>query len=207
MSSLRAVLLRSSLVFALCLGATACGPSQQEAQIANVKPGSMPEGGDWAGVYYSQLYGYLHILADGRAANGAWRTTAGDAYGEMSGEIDGDLFRYSWTERRIGAVGADANRKGKGYFRYTAPKAGEAHVITGEWGLGDSDAGNPWEAVKQKNMPPNPDSVRPDEIEGRVTGAGGWDEGEGTEGGDKGGDSGGDTKPPTDGPNGDPLEK
>jgi hypothetical protein len=207
MSSLRAVLLRSSLVFALCLSATACGPSNQEPQVANVKPGSMPEGGDWAGVYYSQLYGYLHILADGRAANGAWRTTAGDAYGEMSGEIDGDLFRYSWTERRIGAVGADANRKGKGYFRYTAPKAGEAHVITGEWGLGDSDAGNPWEAVKQKNMPPNPDSVRPDEIEGRVTGAGGWDEGEGSEGGDKGGDSGGDTKPPTDGPNGDPLEK
>ena len=61
--------------------------------VDNVKPGSMPEGGDWAGVYYSQLYGYLHILADGRAANGAWRTTAGDAYGEMSGEIDGALLQ------------------------------------------------------------------------------------------------------------------
>jgi hypothetical protein len=126
----------------------------------------------------------------------------------MSGELDGDLFRYSWTERRIGAVGADANRKGKGYFKYTVPREGEAHVISGEWGLGDSDAGNPWEAVKQKNMPPNPDSVRPDEIEGRVVGAGGWDEGEGTESGSESeSESGGDTKSPGDGSQGDPLEK
>ena len=161
MSSLRVVLLRSSLVFALCLGATACGPSTQEAQTANVKPGSMPEGGDWPASTTASSTVTCTSWRTARAANGAWRTTAGDAYGEMSGEIDGDLFRYSWTERRIGAVGADANRKGKGYFRYTAPKAGEAHVITGEWGLGDSDAGNPWEAVKQKNMPPNPDSVQP----------------------------------------------
>ena len=176
--------------------------------MAMVQPGSMPEGGDWAGVYYSQLYGYLHILADGGSANGAWRTTAGDQYGEMSGEIDGDLFRYGWTERRIGAVGADANRKGKGYFKYTVPKEGEAHVIKGEWGLGDSDSGNPWEAVKQKNMPPNLNSVRPDEIEGRVTGAGGWDEGEGSGEGSEKGSGEGDSKPKdAEGPSGDPLQK
>jgi hypothetical protein len=190
------------MVLSLCAGAAACGP-KDGPKMAQVSAGSMPEGGDWAGVYYSQLYGYLHILADGRAANGAWRTTAGDQYGEMSGETDGDLFRYAWTERRIGAVGADANRKGKGYFKYTIPKAGEAHVIKGEWGLNDSDSGNPWEAVKQKNMPPNLDSVRPDEIEGRVTGAGGWDEGEGSGSGE-----GTDTKEKEgDQPSADPLEK
>ena len=166
------------------LATSGCGGNQNEPKHANVKPGSMPAGGDWAGVYYSQLYGYLHIQADGNGANGAWRTTQGDAYGELHGEIDGDLLRYEWQERRIGAVGADANRKGKGYFRYTAPKEGEAHEIVGEWGLGDSDAGNEWRAVKQKNMQPNPASVKPDEVESRVQGAGGWD--------DTGDDSGGD---------------
>jgi hypothetical protein len=158
------------------LASTGCGGGQNEPKHANVKPGSMPPGGDWPGVYFSQLYGYLHILAEGNAANGAWRTTQGDAYGELHGEIDGDLLRYEWVERRIGAVGADANRKGKGYFRYTIPREGEAHEIVGEWGLGDSDAGNQWRAVKQKNMQPHPETVKPDEVESRVQGAGGWDD-------------------------------
>lgn len=169
---------RFSLVMALALplALSACG-GPKEAKNANVKAGSMPEGGEWAGVYYSQLYGYLHILADGSSANGAWRTTAGDSFGELNGEIDGNLLKYTWQERRIGAVGADANRKGQGYFVYTVPKAGEAHEIVGEWGLGDENAGNEWRAVKQKNMQPNPDSVKPDEIEGRVTGVDEWDDG------------------------------
>lgn len=169
---------RFSLVMALALplALSACGGAPQPKH-ANVKAGPMPEGGEWPGVYYSQLYGYLHILADGSSVNGAWRTTAGDSFGELNGEIDGNLLKYSWQERRIGAVGADANRKGQGYFVYTTPKAGEAHEIVGEWGLGDENAGNEWRAVKQKNMQPNPDSVKPDEIEGRVTGVDSWDEG------------------------------
>jgi len=166
-----------ALVAPLSLTAVACGGGDGP-KTAKVQPGSMPEGGDWQGVYYSPLYGYLHILADGKAVNGGWRTAAGDAYGELSGETDGNLLRYEWKERRIGAVGADAVKKGKGYFVYTIPQAGEAHQIKGEWGLNDSDAGNTWEAVKQVNKPPDLKEVQPDEFEGRVSG-GGWDEGEG----------------------------
>jgi len=172
---------RLSLSLALCapllLSAVACGGGDA-AKHANVQPGSMPEGGDWQGVYYSPLYGYLHVLADGGAVNGAWRTAAGDAYGELSGKTEGNLLRYEWKERRIGAVGADAVKKGKGYFVYSIPQAGEAHQIKGQWGLNENDAGNTWEAVKQVNKPPNLKEVQPDEFEGRVSG-GGWDEGEG----------------------------
>jgi hypothetical protein len=164
---------------------TACAGSQNEPKHANVKAGAMPTGGEWPGVYFSQLYGYLHLLSDGAATSGAWRTAAGDAYGEMHGETEGDLFRYDWVERKIGAVGADVERKGKGFFRYTIPKEGEAHEIAGEWGLGDSDAGNAWRAVKQKNMVPDPKSVKPDEIEGRVQGVDSWDSGGGDADSDK----------------------
>ena len=143
----------------------------------------MPAGGEWQGVYFSPLYGYLHILVDGKAANGAWRTAAGDAFGEMHGEVDGNLMKYEWKERRIGAVGADAVKKGHGYFVYSIPKAGEAHEIKGEWGLGEDEAGNSWQAVKQKNMPPDLKSVQPDEYEGHVTG-GGWDDSGDKAGGD-----------------------
>jgi hypothetical protein len=174
-------LYRFSLALALtapfALGLTACGGGGNEPKLARVKPGEMPSGGEWPGVYFSPLYGYLHIVADGKAANGAWRTAAGDAFGELHGETDGNVLKYEWKERRIGAVGADAVKKGKGYFVYKVPKAGEAHEIHGEWGLGDNEAGNTWDAVKQKNMPPDLKAVMPDEYEGRVQG-GGWDSGE-----------------------------
>jgi hypothetical protein len=184
------LLFTSLLVAPLALGVAACGGGQGEVKTADVKAGKMPDGGDWKGVYYSPLYGYLHIETEGDAVTGAWRTAAGDAFGELNGKTDGNLLRYEWKERRIGAVGADAVKEGKGYFVYTIPKADEAHQIHGEWGLGKSDAGNTWEAIKQKNMPPDLKSVQPDEYEGRVSG-GGWDEGEsgeGTEEGKEGGD-------------------
>ncbi len=171
----------SSISFSLALAVSStlvgCGPSAGEVKHANVKPGSLPEGGEWNGVYYSTTFGYLHLVSDNKSANGAWRTTAGDAWGEMSGEVDGDLLRFQWTERRIGAIGADATKKGHGYFKYTIPTPGEPHKIVGEWGLGESDSGAPWEAIKQIRMEPKPESVKPDEIEGR-TNVGGWDDSE-----------------------------
>jgi hypothetical protein len=170
--------LRYSLWLSLCVplagGVVACG-SKSEAKMANVKPGEMPIGGTWRGVYYSTLYGELHLEADGSSANGAWRTTAGDSFGELHGKIEGDLLKFEWVERKIGMVGADAERKGHGYFRYMPKKEGEAEEIVGEWGLGESDAGNEWKAVKQVRKEPNLASVKPDEIEGR-TNVSNWDD-------------------------------
>jgi hypothetical protein len=172
-------LVQGSFLLALAVPALtllACGPSS-DVKHAQVKAGDMPAKGDWQGVYYSPVYGYLHVLVEGKTAQGAWRTGGGDAYGELQGEADGNLLRYTWTQHKIGMVGKEAETSGKGYFRYTIPKEGEAHKIVGEWGLGESDAGNSWEAVKQTNMQPNLNAVKPDEIEGKVN-AGGWDEGD-----------------------------
>ena len=170
--------LAAILVVPLIFGLVACAGGSSGPKLAQVKPGDLPEGGDWEGVYYSQLYGYLHLTKQGSTATGAWRTTAGDAYGEMSGTVTGDVFRFEWHERKIGMVGANAERRGKGYFRYLIPKENEAHEIHGEWGLGSDETGNEWKAVKQMNMRPNPASVKPDEIESTNVG-GGWDDSEG----------------------------
>jgi hypothetical protein len=171
--------LGASLLVSLAgFGVAGCGGSNGEPKMANVQPGSMPAGGEWTGVYYSPTYGMLHILAEGDNINGAWRTSAGDAWGELYGKADGDLLKYSWTEHKSGLIGEGATRSGNGYFKYTAPKENEPHEIVGEWGLGESDAGNTWSGIKQNNVEPDPQSVRPDEIEGRVQG-GGWDSEEG----------------------------
>ena len=159
-------------LFSLTL--VACGASQQ-TKVANVQAGDLPVGGDWVGVYYSPVYGYLHLVKEGNAVSGKWRTADGAAWGELHGTVTGNLLKYEWTEHKIGLVGPSATSKGRGYFKYVAPKEGEAHEIHGEWGLKQDETGSTWEAVKQQNMRPDPDSVMPDELEGRTEG-GGWDD-------------------------------
>src|SRR5690348_16828983 len=44
---------------------TGCGPGSGDAKMANVQAGDLPAGGDWTGVWFSELYGYLHIVQDG----------------------------------------------------------------------------------------------------------------------------------------------
>jgi hypothetical protein len=152
----------------------ACSSQKETVTVANVQAAPMPEGGQWEGVYYHQVYGFLHLTESSGAVQGAWRTTAGDKWGELFGEAEGDLLRYSWTEHKVGVVGPNSKSEGKGYFKYSIPKPDEAHEIKGEWGLGESDAGHGWDCLKQLNMEPDPKSVRPNELESQV-GASGFD--------------------------------
>jgi hypothetical protein len=169
-----------TLVLALPLalaGVTACGGSKGDSVTkAQVKPGDMPAEGEWTGVYYSQLFGHLHMVKDGSAIIGRWRTAAGDKWGELHGEAVGDVVRFEWKEHRIGMVGPNATSNGRGYFRYVVPEGENVeHEIHGEWGLGASDSGNPWDAIKQRRQAPDLDSVMPDETQ-RIEDKG-WDQG------------------------------
>jgi len=173
------------MMFVPVTGAVGCGPSKPKTPV--IAPGEMPEGAKWRGVYYSQIFGNLHLVENGGEISGAWRTVAGDAWGELTGKAEGNLLRYEWVEHRIGMVGPSADRTGHGYFKYVR-KAKEGSKdpdqIEGEWGLGDSETGNSWKATVQVNMEPEPKSVKPDEVESAGTvQAGGWDSGSG--GGDK----------------------
>jgi hypothetical protein len=186
MSAMKLVRLGLMVGLALPLAASvgACSGGKS-AKTAEIKAGELPAGGDWTGVYYSQVEGHLHLIAESASVSGAWRTVAGDTWGEMSGKLDGNLMKFEWTTHKIGLVGGNATASGKGYFVYSAPKAGESHEIHGEYGLGADEVGTPWDAVKQPNVKPNPASVKPDEVESH-TGGGGWD--------DEGGGGGGEEK-------------
>jgi hypothetical protein len=143
---------------------------------ANVKAGDLPAAGDWSGVFYSPLYGHLHLVKEGSSVSGKWRTAGGDKWGELHGEVTGDLLKYTWIEHKIGMVGPGATTEGRGYFKYYVPAEENAnHEIKGEWGLERSEVGNRWEAIRQRNMLPDLNSVRPDETE-RVNVPDEWDE-------------------------------
>lgn len=166
----------------------ACGGSSKPETHALPKAGDMPEGGDWTGVFFSPTYGHLHLVKEGASANGKWRTTAGDKWGEMHGDATGNLYLYDWTETKIGMVGPAAKTTGRGYFVYTRPPGDNVDdEIKGEWGMANERTGVVWTAVKQRNQKPDPDSVVPDETQ-KLEG-GGWDDEKKKKsgGGDKGG--------------------
>ena len=144
---------------------TACGGSQTEVKSIP-KAGDMPDGGDWTGVYYSPTYGNLHLIKEGSAVSGKWRNAAGDKWGQLHGEVTGNLLSYEWEETTIGMVGPSAKKKGRGYFQYVRPSGDNPNdEIHGEWGLGQELTGVTWTAVKQRNAKPDPDSVVPDETQ------------------------------------------
>ena len=165
-----------TLGVALALGGAAISCSKPPPPAtANVKAGDLPPGGDWSGVFYSPLYGHLHLVKEGNSVSGKWRTSGGDKWGELHGEVTGDLLKFKWVEHKIGMVGPGATTEGHGYFKYYVPADETAnHEIKGEWGLERSEVGNTWEAVRQRNMLPDLDSVRPDETE-RVNMPDEWD--------------------------------
>jgi len=133
---------------------------------ANVKAGDLPASADWSGVFFSPLYGHLHLVKEGGSVSGRWRTAGGDKWGELHGEVTGDLLKYKWIEHKIGMVGPGSTTEGRGYFKYFVPAEENAnHEIKGQWGLERSEVGNTWEAVRQRNMLPDLASVKPDETE------------------------------------------
>jgi hypothetical protein len=155
--------------------AVACGGGGGKTAASIPKAGDMPEGGEWTGVYFSPTYGHLHLVKEGSSVSGKWRNAAGDKWGQMGGEVVGNLFKFEWKETKIGMVGPSATTSGRGYFQYVRPKGDLVNdEIKGEWGLGDEFTGVSWTAVKQRNMQPDPDSVMPDETQ-KAEG-GGWDE-------------------------------
>jgi hypothetical protein len=134
--------------------------STPPAKVASVQPGDMPSGASWTGVYYSELYGHLHIVEEGSTIKGKWLRPVKDRWGEIKGEVKGDLIKFEWTEHVIGSVGPKAAKAGHGYFKYKRPEGDNVDdKIVGELGEGGDEVGMPWDAVKQRNMKPDLDSI------------------------------------------------
>lgn len=141
------------------LAATGCSGSS-DPKVASITPGDMPASADWTGVYFSQLYGYLHVVQEGNTITGKWIRPNKDKWGEIHGTATGDVIRFSWAEHTIGAVGPTATRKGKGYFKYSRPPGENVDdTIAGEIGRGEDEVGEPWDAVKQRNVVPDINSI------------------------------------------------
>jgi hypothetical protein len=148
MSLLRSVAFASLLV--LTGSALGCGGGQA-AKTAHVTPGPMPEGEQWTGVYFHELYGYLHLEQEGSNIVGKWKRKAGDKCGTLSGTVNGIVFHYQWREKTVGLAGPAFESHGKGYFVYKLDKEGRP-IIAGQFGLNDAEVGSDWTSMKQPRL-------------------------------------------------------
>ena len=145
---------------ALTITSVAACSGGSAPKSAKVEAGDMPEGAEWTGVYYSELYGHLHLIHEGDTISGKWQRPVKDRWGELAGKVTGDVVRFEWTEYKTGVVGPNSNRKGRGYFKYKRPEGDNVDdVINGEIGVGNDEVGEPWEAIKQRNQKPDLASI------------------------------------------------
>ena len=180
----RAVLSVMMMALVVLLGGLSlgCSSGTTTSKTANVKAGSMPGGAEWSGVYYSPLFGYLHLEQDGNLVNGRWQRPRKGQWGKMQGNADGNLLRFDWEEFIDGLVGPNSRKQGKGYFVYSRPEGENVDdIIEGEIGRGEDEVGIGWEAIKQRNVKPDLGAIGGSGA-GEV-GGGEWD-GENSEGGE-----------------------
>jgi len=161
--STKQVLRVVTMLFAmLVFGAVSVGCSKASggAKVANVESGPMPDGADWRGVYYSPLFGHLHLETSGNLVTGKWQRPRKGQWGKFQGNANGNLLKFDWEEYVDGLVGPNSRKRGKGYFVYRRPPGENVDdVIEGEVGRGDDEVGTPWEAIKQRNVEPDMDAI------------------------------------------------
>jgi len=152
-----------SLLLALL---TACGGGN-----ANLQADKMPEGGSFAGVYFSPQYGEMHLVQNGAAVHGKYKQD--ERSGEISGEADGNLLRFEWKEYKAMVSNRPQETIGHGYFHYLIDPSNGEHVLKGRWGLGDDESnGGEWNAYKSKSREPDPDSLGVGPTSGGESGGG-----------------------------------
>lgn len=121
---------------------------------SNVSAGEMPDNGTFTGVYHSPQYGEMNLIQNGSAVAGEYKQEM--RRGKIQGEAEGDLLRFEWTEYKAMVSNRPQETRGHGYFKYKVDPNNGDHVLMGEWGLGDNEAGGgQWNAYKQKNKEPH----------------------------------------------------
>ncbi len=129
------------------VAASGCGGGSGRAALV---AGDMPEGGSFGAVWNSPQYGRMDMVQTGATIVGEY--TKNERSGRIEGTAQGDLMRFTWTERRELVAGVPRVNRGRGYFRLV--KDAEGYKLLGEWGHDESDTGGgPWNAVRTRWRP------------------------------------------------------
>jgi hypothetical protein len=91
---------------------------------------------------------------------GRWKRTDASHWGELSGTVEGNVFRFTWKEHQYGAIGASADTHGSGQFVYKQGEGDKAiPELDGWYAIDESDHIGDWHCVKQQNMKADLNSI------------------------------------------------
>ena len=141
-----------------------CGGSPYTKFRTPKTAGELPAGESWDGVYFNPVYGYLHLVPNGDNMVGKWKRADSSHWGELSGTVEGNIFRFTWTEHRYGAIGPSGDVHGSGVFIYKVPPQKDDSIkvipeLDGQYALDDSSEIGDWHCVKQLNLKPDLSSI------------------------------------------------
>lgn len=125
-----------------------CGPA-----TTSIKPGTMPEGGSYHGVWHSTQYGRMELCDSSGTVIGEYMKDS--RHGRIRGRVTGDLLKFQWEEEKMVVRGRPNVSSGKGYFKLVRTDEG-GYRLEGEWGYGDDEiGGGPWTAALLRNARPD----------------------------------------------------
>jgi hypothetical protein len=120
-----------SLVLALAVAGCASGPER-------VKARALPAGVSFAGKWDS-TWGVMVLLQEGQHVHG---TFTGYREGGVSGDLDGDIFRFVWDQRV-------PRQHGHGFLQISP----DGMHLEGRWGyLADDSDGGRWAADRDTEV-------------------------------------------------------
>jgi len=132
------------------------------------KASPMPQGGDWSGVYFSEIFGYLHLVQDGKSVTGKWIRPRRDRWGQVAGVADGNILRFTWKEYSTVNNTGSPIPSGDGYLQYRRPEGDNVDdEVKGVVRPAAGGASMPWNAIKQRNVKPDVKSIPGSNVEPR----------------------------------------
>jgi hypothetical protein len=131
-----------AIVSFLLLALVSCsGGSQGVQRNTEIDRGSMPEGGDWAGIWFTN-WGEMSITKTGSSVVGSFCQEDRNRYGRFEGTANGDVMSFRWITNDVTMAGASRESEGSAIVQFTFVPAGEnqsAH-FEGTWGYNSSNA-------------------------------------------------------------------
>jgi hypothetical protein len=110
-----------------------------------IQPGDMPEGGNFAGVWFTN-WGEMTIEVNGNTAVGQFCDEDNNRYGRMEGTVRGNVLRFSWHTNDVSMGNRARTSDGSAVVQLTITPQGESTSghIQGTWGFARSnDGGGP----------------------------------------------------------------
>lgn len=138
--------MRVSLCALLVVALAACSGNRNGAQMnTQIQQGPMPDGGNWAGVWFSN-WGEMTIETDGSSIVGQFCDEENNRYGRLEGTVRGDVIRLHWNTSDVSMGNRPRSSEGSAVAQFSFTQQGESQGMhfAGTWGFGTSnDGGGP----------------------------------------------------------------